>query len=189
MNRNLIFGIVGALSAGLIGLFFYGIFFASNPKEIPSAQIGGVARDFTISNIFTGEKITLSQFKGRPVVVNFWASWCVSCRQEAHLIEAANRKYTPLGGVFIGVAINDTPEAAMGFIRRYGKSYLLGLDDEIGTISLDYGVTAVPETFFVGKDGTIKHKALGAVTGYDIEEFMQRELGLASGSARPPHPM
>ena len=175
MNRNLTFGLVGLISLALLGLFTWAFYNGSDPKEIPSALINSPATDFTLKTI-QGETITLSNFKGRPVVLNFWASWCVACRMEAQLIEAANQKYTPQGAVFIGVAINDELDDAMGFIHKYGKTYLLGLDDKVGTISLDYGVTAVPETFFIDKEGIIRHKVLGAVTGYDIENFMKENL-------------
>jgi len=175
MNRNAIFGSIAAITLILIGILFYGLFFASNPQSIPSALIGTKASDFTITT-FKGERIHLKELRGKPVVLNFWASWCVACRQEAHIIEAAHQEYTPKGAVFIGIAINDTREASLGFIRRYGKSYLLGPDDTLGNISLNYGVTAVPETFFIDRQGVIVHKVLGAVTGNDIQNFLSPRL-------------
>ncbi len=74
--------------------------------------------------------------------------------------------------MFIGIAINDTREASLGFIRRYGKTYLLAPDNKTGTISLDYGVTAVPETFLIDKKGVIVDKVLGAITRQAIEKFL-----------------
>jgi len=153
----------------------YGLFFASNPKEIPSAQIGLKAKPFTVTT-FDGKKISLDNFIGKPVIVNFWASWCISCRQEAHILEAAHQKFTPKGAVFIGIAINDTREASLAFIKRYGKTYLLAPDDKLGSISLDYGVTAVPETFFIDKNGIIINKILGATGRATLEEFLNEQL-------------
>ena len=175
MNKQLLY-LGGAVSLGLLALFFYGLFFASDPQEIPSALIGTQAQDFTTTT-FAGETLTLSQFRGKPVVLNFWASWCVACRQEARLMEAYHQRYTTQGAVFIGIAINDEREASLGFIRRYGKTYLLAPDDATGNISLNYGVTAVPETFFINEQGKITHKVLGAITEADLDKFLSSRFG------------
>ncbi|MCP4754674.1 MAG: TlpA family protein disulfide reductase [Proteobacteria bacterium] len=175
MNRK-IYILLGLFFAGtLLILMFYGLFFASRPGEIPSAQIGRKAKPFQVTT-FDGREISLEQFRGQPVILNFWASWCVACRREAHILEAAHQKYTPRGAVFVGIAINDTREASLGFIRRYRKTYLLAPDDEIGTISLDYGVTAVPETFLIDGKGTIEKKMLGAISKNTVEDFLKKHL-------------
>lgn len=175
MNKKLLILIGISFTTGLMILLVYGLFFASRPGEIPSAQIQQKAKSFSVTT-FGGRKISLSQFRGRPVILNFWASWCVSCRQEAHIIESAWQKYGEAGAVFIGIAINDTREASLAFIRRYGKTYLLAPDDKTGSISLDYGVTAVPETFLIDKNGIIVKKVLGAVSQKTIETFLSTQL-------------
>ncbi len=168
-----IFGIL--IGYGILHIAGYGLFFASNPNAIPSAQLQKQAKPFEATT-FDGQEISLAQYKGQPVIVNFWASWCVACRQEAHILEEAHQKYTPKGVVFIGIAINDTREASLGFIQRYGKTYLLAPDDKTGSISLDYGVTAVPETFFIDRNGIIQEKVLGAVNRNRLEEFIDGQL-------------
>lgn len=178
MNRKFVFLGAGVVFAAFVVLMIYGLFYASNPKEIPSALIGTKAPDFTTVT-FKGEPISLEAFKGRPVILNFWASWCVSCPIEAPIIEAANRKYTPKGAVFIGIAINDTREKSLAFIRRHHKTYKMAPDDKIGTISLDYGVTAVPETFFIDTQGMIKDKSLGPVQPGQIDRFLDQQLNLS----------
>jgi len=175
MNRKLAIFLGFFVIAAVLITMGYGLFFASDPNEIPSAQIGKVAKQFAATT-FEGEKISLQQFRGRPVILNFWASWCISCRHEARIVEAAHQKFTPLGAVFIGIAINDTREASLGFIRRYGKTYLLAPDDLTGTISLDYGVTAVPETFLIDKNGMISNKVLGAISKKTITDFLEQQL-------------
>ncbi|MBU3914911.1 redoxin domain-containing protein [bacterium] len=175
MNKRF-YSFLGISVCGLlIILLFYGLFFASDPQEIPSAQLGKTANPFSITT-FNGQKISLDQLRGKPVILNFWASWCVSCRQEAHILEAAHKKYAPRGAVFIGIAINDTREASLAFINRYGKTYLLAPDDKTGSISLDYGVTAVPETFLINKEGTIHKKILGAADMKTLTEFLDQQL-------------
>lgn len=152
--------------------FVYGLFFSSDPKEIPSALINQPAQSFQLTT-FEGEVISLEQFRGKPVVLNFWASWCFACRNESLALNAAYKKYSQQGVVFIGIAINDAKENAMNFAKRFNKKYYLGLDDEIGTISLDYGVTAVPETFLIDPEGIIRHKQLGEISFPEIERFLQ----------------
>jgi cytochrome c biogenesis protein CcmG, thiol:disulfide interchange protein DsbE len=175
MNKKTYFILGILLGCGIFGIMIYGLFFAASPGEIPSAQIGKKAHPFTITT-FSGQQVVLEELKGKPVIVNFWASWCVSCRQEAHILEKAHQIYTPKGAVFIGIAINDTREASLAFIKRFGKTYLLAPDDKTGSISLDYGVTAVPETFLIDREGFIVKKVLGAVDRNTLEEFLQAHL-------------
>lgn len=167
---------IGIILAIVI-VFVYGIYFASNPREIPSSQIGKKA--FGIKTVtFDGQPVTLERYKGKPIVLNFWASWCTTCWKEAHILEAAHQKYTPLGAVFIGIAINDEREASLKFIKKYNKTYVLAPDDSTGNISLDYGVTAVPETFLIDKNGIIENKVLGAIHNDVIDQFLKKELNL-----------
>jgi cytochrome c biogenesis protein CcmG, thiol:disulfide interchange protein DsbE len=158
-------------------VFIYGIYFASNPREIPSSQIGKKAFEFETTT-FDGQPISLQQFLGKPIILNFWASWCTTCWKEAHILEAAHQEYTPQGAVFIGIAINDEREASLKFIRKYNKTYILAPDDKTGNISLDYGITAVPETFLIDKKGIIENKILGAIQDNIIDQFLTKELNL-----------
>jgi cytochrome c biogenesis protein CcmG, thiol:disulfide interchange protein DsbE len=143
-----------------------------NPKAIPSALMDKPALPFNaqwlqgkehLSNP-EGENFTLDSFKGRPVVLNFWASWCVSCREEARDLETfwqTQRGNTDT--LIVGIAIQDTPEAAKEFAAAFGKTYILGIDVD-GKASIDYGVTGVPETFFIDRTGVVRHKEAGPVT-------------------------
>ncbi len=175
MKRKPYFLLGILVTAGLVLILIYGLFYASRPGEIPSAQISQKAKPFQTTT-FDGQPISLQQFRGQPIILNFWASWCVACRREAHIIETAYQKYSVKGAVFIGIAINDTREASLAFIRRYGKTYLLAPDNKTGIISLDYGVTAVPETFLIDKNGIITEKVLGAITKLKIDQFLSSQL-------------
>ena len=175
MKQKTYFIIGGMFITGLFLILAYGLFFADDPRTIPSALINKKARPFSAMT-FKEEGISLKKFLGQPIVLNFWASWCFACRQEAHILEAAHRNYTPKGAVFIGIAINDTRENSLKFIEKYQKTYLLAPDDKTGTISLDYGVTAVPETFLIDKEGFIRHKQLGAVTKELLDGFLDNQL-------------
>ncbi len=146
--------------AALLGLLAWGTF---KPPANPASPLAGrAASDFTLET-FEGRRLSLAQFRGHPVVLNFWASWCLSCRDEARVLEQGWQTYGPRGAVFIGVAVSDERDASLDFIRSYGKTYLLGPDAK-GSISLDYGLYGVPETVFISPDGTIRDKTVGPVT-------------------------
>lgn len=156
----------------------------SDPTKVPSALIGKPAQPFDVSwlqgkELFPGvgqTAIRLSDFKGKPIVLNFWASWCVSCREEAALFQAFWEAHRDRGDVVvIGIAIQDTPEEAMKFAKFFGKTYILGLDQN-GKASIDYGVYGVPETFFIDSAGIIKHKEAGPVTTKMLEQKLAELL-------------
>lgn len=171
MNRKILFTVGGGSLLGLFAILIFGLFFASDPKSIPSPLVDQRAAPFVVET-FSGERISLVELRGRPVILNFWASWCVACREEAYILEGAHRTFSKQGAVFIGIAINDTREKSMAFIQKYRKSYNLAPDDESGTIALDYGVTAVPETFFIDEEGIIRQKIVGAIQYEQIRKFL-----------------
>lgn len=113
----------------------------------------GSAPDFTLTT-FEGETYKLSELKGRPVVVNFWASWCIPCRDEAPALQRAWETYKDRGVLILGVDYVDTDADAKKFIAEFQQTYPNGPD--IGTrISQAYKISGVPETYFIGKDGKL----------------------------------
>ncbi|MDH4246792.1 MAG: redoxin domain-containing protein [Deltaproteobacteria bacterium] len=156
----------------LTGLFAFG--FTKDPKLVPSPLVNRPAPAFSITEMNTGQALSSSDLKGKPYILNFWASWCVPCRQEAAHLEAAYQKYERQQGVLrvIGIAIQDAPEAARDFAKRYGKTYFLAVDNKAGDIALNYGLYGVPETFLVDAEGIIRFKNVGATTTEVIERDM-----------------
>ena len=155
---------------GLIALLAFG--FITDPKIVPSPLIGNFAPDFEIPTLNGVEKISLSKQKGKPVLLNFWASWCQECKVEAHILEAFHQKYGTDKDqiIVIGIAVQDTSEKAQGFARRFGKSYVLGIDDNAGNIALDYGIYGVPESYFINPEGIVFYKHIGGVTTELLEK-------------------
>lgn len=152
--------IVAAIAT--VGLLARGLFV--NVQKVPSALVGKAAADFEIPSIEEGGgKISLAQFRGKPVIVNFWASWCTSCREEAEMLETFWQIWKEKGIQVIGIAVQDTPDAAREFARRAGKTFPLGID-ESGKTGLDYGVYGVPETFFIDANGVVRYKEAGPLT-------------------------
>ena len=179
------FWVVMAAIAGLTGLFVFG--FTVNPKIVPSPLVHRPAPGFAVSELNTGQPLSLESLKGTPFLLNFWASWCAACREEAPLLKAAYERYEKAGRKFrvIGIAIQDTLADARRFARRYGKQYYLALDNARGDVSLNWGLYGVPETFFVDARGIITHKHIGALTWPTVEAEMER---LLAPPAVPPAP-
>ena len=161
---------VWGLIFGLIVLLAFG--FTIDPKKVPSPLVGKLAPDFEIIALNSDIKIRLSDFKGKPVLLNYWASWCQECKIEAHILEEFHQKYgiTTQQIKVIGIAVQDTAVKARDFARNFGKTYFLGLDDVTGNIALDYGIYGVPETFFIDPEGEIFYKHIGTVNTELLEK-------------------
>lgn len=148
-----------------------------DPKQIPSALLEKPANDFSVAwlqgkdilNHADQSHFSLNDLKGRPVILNFWASWCYSCRAEAKDFEAFWQRYRSSDIVVVGIAIQDTPDAAISFARQFGKTYVLGLDED-GKAAIDYGVTGVPETFVINREGKVVYKEAGPMTAEKLSE-------------------
>jgi cytochrome c biogenesis protein CcmG/thiol:disulfide interchange protein DsbE len=157
----------------LLLLLAYG--FRTDPKSIPSPLVAKAAPAFTLA-VLDGDTLTLESLKGKPALVNFWASWCYpACYEEAPLLEATWRKYKDQGVMVVGVVIQDKEPNAREFMRRFGFSFPNGLDPG-SKISIDYGVYGVPETFFVDRQGRIAYKHVGALPPGLLEAQVQRLL-------------
>lgn len=130
----------------------------------------GVAPEFELTT-FAGETIRLADLRGKGVVLNFWASWCVPCRAEAPLLEAAWQQERNNGIVFIGLDYLDQEHAAKAFIEEFGVTYPNGPDLQ-SKAARRYGIQAVPETFFIGPDGKIVSLVIGQITS--AEDLAQR---------------
>jgi len=146
-----------AITVALIFLALLGWAFIERGRTAPTA---GPAPDFTLSlyEDYDGglgiREFRLREWRGHPVVINFWASWCKPCEEEAPLLEALWRKYRARGVIFVGVDYLDVPSAALDYLRRFEITYPNGPD--LGTrISRLYRITGVPETFVVDPEGQV----------------------------------
>jgi len=134
----------------------------------------GLAPDFELTT-FEGQKILLSDLRGQAVVINFWASWCVPCREEAPILEATWREYRDKGVVFIGVDYLDPENDARGYIKEFGITYPNGPD--LGTrISQAYRIQGVPETFFIDRQGKIQDLFIGPLNQPELRRRIESLL-------------
>ena len=137
------------LAVAAIALVF-GLALARKNQSQPTA---GPAPDFTLTTL-DGGQINLASLKGRVVVVNFWASWCGPCREEAPVFERVWQQYKNKDVVIVGVAYTDTEKNAKAYLQQFGNTYPNGLD--IGTkISEMYNIQGVPETFIIDRNGNV----------------------------------
>ncbi|QDF04754.1 TlpA family protein disulfide reductase [Myxococcus xanthus] len=166
------------LCAGLLFVLFKG--FGRNPHEVPFMMKGKPAPDFALRALDSGEKVSLADLKGRPVVINFWASWCGPCRVEHPVLEWGARQYGSQA-VFLGVVFQDTDDNARGFLQQYGASFPQ-LVDPRSRMALDYGVAGVPETYFIDPNGIIRGKHVGPIDPQTLALRIQ-ELSTPSAPA------
>lgn len=122
--------------------------------------------------LFNGGVLHLTGQRGRVVVVNFWASWCPPCREEAPELEAAWRTYRDQGVVFAGVNVWDAESAARAFLRAYGITYPNGPDPQ-GRILIEFGVTGIPETYLIDRQGRLGRRWIGPITQHELRRFIQ----------------
>jgi cytochrome c biogenesis protein CcmG/thiol:disulfide interchange protein DsbE len=133
------------------------------PRTLPSELIGKPAPEFSLPRIDADGTIDSDDLAGQVVVLNYWASWCVPCRQEHDDLDLAWERYRERGVVVLGVLFDDTPEGGISFRRELGGDWPIA-DDPGSKTAIAYGVFGVPETFVIAPDGTIAAKTTGAVT-------------------------
>ena len=175
-RRVLPFGIVILIVVGFIILLWTGLARKEPLTGTSGAtQINRPAADFTLP-LFDGGNITLSNLRGKPVVLNFWASWCPPCREEAPTLEKIWQIYKENEVTFIGVDIQDREADARAYIEEFGITYPNGPDIG-GKITIDYGVSGIPVTFFINREGRIVSRWVGAISEgllrARIEEILQ----------------
>jgi cytochrome c biogenesis protein CcmG/thiol:disulfide interchange protein DsbE len=165
--------LIPAAALPVLGLLAYG--FRVNPRDIPTPLIDRPAAAFELTS-YAGERVSLDAYRGRVVVVNFWASWChPACYEEAPVLERNWRAYRDRDVVVLGVDIQDKAEAAKKFIADFSLTFPNALD-AAGRVSVDYGVYGVPETFFIDRRGRIRAKHVGAVTDEAFRHQVERLL-------------
>jgi cytochrome c biogenesis protein CcmG/thiol:disulfide interchange protein DsbE len=145
--------------------------FGRDPHEVPFNLKGKPAPEFTLKRLDNGARVTLAELKGKPLVINFWATWCGPCKQEDPVLRWGYRKFGQ-EAAFIGVIFEDTEENA----RRALAENNLGfpqLVDPLSSMAVDYGVTGVPETYFVDASGTIRGKFVGPIDPQSLTERIQ----------------
>jgi cytochrome c biogenesis protein CcmG, thiol:disulfide interchange protein DsbE len=146
------------------------------PSSAPGAAPSGPPAPGFTAETLSGGHVTLSQLRGHPVLVNFWASWCHPCRQEFPLLAGAFAKYRARGLEIVGVSFEDIPSDARSFVAQEHADWTFARDDD-GAIAAAYGVRPVPETFFVRRDGTLAGRLLEIPSARQLDASLQGIVG------------
>jgi len=150
--------LVGFLAAGL----------KLNPREVPSPLVGKPAPAFELPVLHqSGLLFSPSKMRGKVWLLNVWASWCVTCRDEHPLLVGLSKQ-----GVLpiLGLNYKDKDEEAQRWLKQFGDPYQLSVVDADGRIGIDYGVYGVPETYLIDAEGVIRYKQIGAITAAILEQ-------------------
>ena len=171
MNRTVLaVGIV--ITAALVGVLFLGL--GKDPAVIRSPLIGKPAPTFALREVGTNRTVDISSFRGKPLVINFWATWCGPCWEE-HPVLVANARMLQPNVQFLGVVFQDKEEKILGFLEQRGTSYPTLVDDK-GKTAIAYGVGGVPETYFLDATGKIVAKHAGPMSADDIQMNLQKAM-------------
>ena len=162
--------ILTVIGLGFVGLLIFG--FLSPKKGRPG--IGETAPAFSLTSL-DGQEFTLGKVSGQVVVLNFWASWCSPCREEAPALQAVWQEVQNKGVIFVGVTYHDVESASQEFVDTFGITYENGIDTQ-GQISRAYGVTAVPETYIIDREGKIAWFHIGALDEETLSQEIERAL-------------
>jgi len=161
----------------LVGFFFRGL--SLDPRTVPSPFIGKPHPEFALPSLADpARQVTAETWKGRPALVNVWATWCAGCYDEhAYLVKLAETTDIPI----IGLNWKDERDKALAWLERLGDPYAaVGFDGE-GRTAIDWGVYGAPETFLIGPDGVVLHKHLGPMTPeawqHDFEPLLEGVSG------------
>ncbi len=189
--RNRVIPIVAVvLVIGLLGLLAYALY-APRPTSMGAGgkvntAVGQLvtlgdsqAPGFTLTD-FSGQQVSLEHYRGKTVILNFWASWCAPCRDEAPRLAEIQRSLDPNRAVLIGVNVWDQDADARAFLKEFNLTYPSG-QDKTGSVAIDYGVAGVPETFFISPDGKLLGKYPGPLQSVDQLNGFLTALGLGSG--------
>jgi len=170
MNKTvLIIGVI--IVAVVIFVLFAGL--GKDPAIIDSPLIGKPAPPFALKAVGSGETIDLTALRGKPVVLNFWATWCGPCYEE-HPTLVANARNLP-NVQFVGVVFNDEEDKIMRFLAQRGTAYPTLLDTN-GKTAIAYGVGGVPETYFINPAGTIVAKYAGPLSTEELQANLAKAL-------------
>lgn len=189
MKRNLAAWAIPAAAVPALLLLAFGL--TRDPQTLPSALIGREAPGFELVRMGSATEpadiIALEDLRGRVVILNFWASWCLACRVEHPAFVRASETYSTDDVVLVGVLYQDTEANGIRFMQEFGGSWPSVLDPTART-AIDYGVYGVPETFFIGADGRVGLKNVGAVTWAMVSQTVDSLLmeRAAQGLERAP---
>lgn len=145
----------------------------TDPHRMDAPLVGKAAPPFTLKRLSDGASVSLASLRGKPVLLNFWATWCIPCRTEHPvLVRAAKILGTEIQ--FVGIVYQDRNEVVEAWLDTYGGRAYPTLIDEGGKTAIAYGVYGVPETYFIDAQGVVKAKHVGPLSVPALETYLAR---------------
>ncbi len=187
--------IAGIVSVPIVLLLAFGM--TKDPRDIPSPLPGRAAPAFTMQALEPGpmgtaadrDTVRLADLRGDVVVLNFYASWCLACRDEHAVLSMMASSYRDAPVRFYSVLYDDKPENIKRWIQEMGGQAYPTLLDPGSRTAINYGLYGVPETFFISPDGTVAYKNVGPVTPDVVRQKVDSLLAVAGGGAAPAAPV
>jgi cytochrome c biogenesis protein CcmG/thiol:disulfide interchange protein DsbE len=176
VKRNAVPLVAILAAAALVGLLVYGVVSRGANRTLDDAVANGqrpVAPDRVLPSLGADGRRSLASFKGKPVVLNFWASWCEPCRIEAPLLERAQQRLARAGGTVLGVTFRDASPDSAAFVRQFKLSYP-SVRDVDGKLAKEYGTRALPETFVIDRQGRVAALTRGVVDRRFLDEALAK---------------
>ena len=162
--------------APILVLAAWGAILLAGPAAPSIARIGQPAPTFVLADL-DGNPLRLEDFRGRPVIVNFWASWCRPCIEEFPLLVRAAAAHRADGLALIGIVFHDRSEAARDFMGRMGATWPTAMDPG-DAVATRYGIIGPPDTFFIDRNGLVVGRQIGQLFAVDIERELSQILGV-----------
>jgi thiol-disulfide isomerase/thioredoxin len=164
LARKLVLTWSASVLAVVVALLAIGAASSGSARHAPPPR----AQAFTLSELgHPGQHISLAQYAGHPLILNFFASWCEPCQRETPLIAQFYRSHRR-SVIIVGIDVNDTSSAGLAFVRKMGVAYPVASDPSPMTMALNYGVSALPQTFFLNAQHRIVKREIRAVTLSDL---------------------
>jgi cytochrome c biogenesis protein CcmG, thiol:disulfide interchange protein DsbE len=175
--RRLLYLLPVVLVAVLLAIFWRGLDPKRDPSALPSALIGRPVPQVDIAGLTAdAPRLKLDAYKGQLVAVNFFASWCLPCRAEHAYLKVLSEDF---GVPVVGIAWKDKPADARAFLEGHGDPYAATGDDESGRTGIDFGLSGVPETFLIDKDGIVRFRLANPITPETLKDQLAPALAEA----------
>ncbi len=168
--------------SGLLAIALLLVGCAGNPLpepggsgEVPTGPVeGALAPELRLSDL-NGELVALSDLRGRPVLLNFWTTWCAFCREERATLQQAHERYGDDRLAILAIAIGEDPTLLRNFVDDAGLTYVILLDED-GRVSRQYRVRNIPASFFIDREGVIRVQHVGALDEEQLTQYLGKVL-------------